>query len=62
MCIEGGNGNEEGLGNRVGFTKRRQVLSIKKKKKAQIGKSLSWDQDSGTVSPEEIGEKRTRVW
>ena len=33
-----------------------------KKKKAKIGKSLSWDQDSGTASPEETGEKRTRVW
>lgn len=36
MCIEGGKGNEEGLWNRVGFTKcYRQVLSIKKKKKKE---------------------------
>lgn len=34
----------------------------KKKKRSKIGKSLSWDQDSGTASPEETGEKRTRVW
>ena len=45
-----------------GLQREGKCFQLKKKKKAQIGKSLSWDQDSGTVSPEEIGEKRTRVW
>ena len=45
-----------------GLQSEGKCFHLKKKKKAQIGKSLSWDQDSGTVSPEETGKKRTRVW